>query len=50
MLIVVYPYTDMCKAPYTQYFPESCEQNHMQTTRLWFEPKTFATLDQFLTN
>ena len=27
-------------ALYTQYFPESCENNHMHKTRVGFEPMT----------
>ena len=37
-------------ALYTQYFPESCEQNHRHITRVGFQPTTFVTLEQCLTN
>ena len=33
-------------ALYTQYFPESCEQNHRHITRVGFEPKRETSLSE----
>ena len=39
----------MCVVLYTQYFPESCKKKiHRHSTRVGFEPTTFAILEQCL--
>ena len=42
-----YPYTDVCKALHTQYFPECCKQKNIGI-RMGFKPTTttFANLEQ----
>ena len=37
-------------ALYTRFFPDFCEKNHMHITRVGFEPRPFAILEQCLTN